>query len=247
MAGDGGKLATGLVRQVRPPVRDVAAENGRGNFAPEGRAGRLEYSGVVGGLCRFLFPLNDPPGRGGRLVRPIASRPGIVWRRRPRPVRRRLSGRIQRRDAGVQADGLFQVLDCLGVLAQLDAGHPPLVVGLGVPWVKGNGPVEIPNRFFVPVLAGQGYSPVPVSHGIVGPEANDPVLSGGSPSDVLPPDKTGLTEPTGRQFLGRSIRPTRSAGVFGVDWITDKLSNEGSTLVEGQFRQKLVYAGQCHL
>ena len=39
--GGGGKLATGAARQFRPAVRDV------------------------GGLCRFLFPLNEPPPRAG--------------------------------------------------------------------------------------------------------------------------------------------------------------------------------------
>ena len=33
---------------------------------------------------------------------------------------------------GVQANGLFQFLDCLGVPAQLDVGYPLLKVGLGV-------------------------------------------------------------------------------------------------------------------
>ena len=62
----------------------------------------------------------------------------------------------------------------LAVLAQLVAGHPSLVVGLGVLRVNRNGPVEIPNRFLVPLLAGQGHSPVQVGHGIAGPEADDP-------------------------------------------------------------------------
>jgi len=66
---------------------------------------------------------------------------------------------------GVQPSGLFQVVYGLGLLAQLHAGHPPFVVGVGVPWVKGNGPVEISDRLFVPVLAGQGYPPVQASRG----------------------------------------------------------------------------------
>ena len=71
---------------------------------------------------------------------------------------------------GVQADGLVQVLNGLGVPAQFDADQLPLVLGLGVLRINGNGPVEIRNRFFAPLLAGQGYPPIQVSRHLAGPE-----------------------------------------------------------------------------
>ena len=73
-------------------------------------------------------------------------------------------------DAGVQADGLFQILGCLWVPAQLDAGCPSLKVRLGVFRINLNGPVEIPNRLFVPLMAIQGYPRVQVSRDIAGSE-----------------------------------------------------------------------------
>ena len=53
--------------------------------------------------------------------------------------------------------------------------------------------------------------------------AADPATDREQPIAGAAPDKTGFAEPTGCQFLGRSIRPPRSTGVLGVDWITDKL------------------------
>ena len=87
---------------------------------------------------------------------------------------------------GVHADGLLQVLDYPVVLAQLDAGRPPLVVGLGVAGVQFDGPAEVSNRSVVVVQAGQRLPPVQVSLGIVRLEADDPIeVLNGPPGFVL--------------------------------------------------------------
>ena len=75
---------------------------------------------------------------------------------------------------GVQTSGLVQVSDCLGIPAQLDAGCPSLKVRLGVFRFNLNGPVEIPNHLFVPLMAIQAYPRVQVSRDIAGPEGDGP-------------------------------------------------------------------------
>ena len=76
---------------------------------------------------------------------------------------------------GIQSGSLVEVLDCAVVFTELDAGHAPLVVGLGVVRVKLYGPAEVLNRSAVPAEVAQCAPPGAVYDGIVGFKAAEPV------------------------------------------------------------------------